>query len=130
MILQTYNAKQFKLSNSKTNTTPVEPLFKETWIMTVNEIIKLFFSLISIVQCLLLSFKNLITKMIYTTTVLETQSPAYFATSKNDQLWIPLCWCRTAKHWNSVQNILKHSRKYSLRQSNNRIIFSKGIQLT
>ena len=63
MILQTYYPKWFELSISKTNT-PVEPLFKETKIMILNEIIKLencLLALYHINQYLPLSLKNLLT---------------------------------------------------------------------
>ena len=56
--------KAIRIINFKTKHTPVEPLFKETKIMTLNEIIKLencLLALHNITQCLPLSLKNLLT---------------------------------------------------------------------
>ena len=90
----------------------MDPLFKETEIMTVKEIIKsedCFLALHHINQCLSLSLKNLLTNKndLYK---YSTRNPA------NHQLALPQVKttnyglhsirCRTAKYWNSVQNSL------------------------
>ena len=90
----------------------MEPLFKETKIMTLTEIIKsenCLLGLHHINQCLPLSLKNLLTN--------ENNLHNYSTrNSTNHQLALPQVKTtyyglhsiryRTAKHWNSVQNSL------------------------
>ena len=113
MISQTYSTKQFELSTSKAKYTPVEPLFKEARIMTLNEIIKsenCLLTLHNINQCLPLNLRNLL----LTENDLHNYSTR---NSANHQLALPQVKTtnhglhstryKTAKHWNSVQNSLK-----------------------
>ena len=128
----------------------MEPLFKETKIMTLNEIIKsenCLLALHHINQCLRLSLKNLLTN--------ENDLHNYGTrSSANHQLALPQgkttnyglhsIRYRTAKHWNSVRNTLnlilhiilfppknslKHSRKIFLRIMQQSYDLLKGIQL-
>ena len=104
--------KAIRIINFKSKYTPVQPLFKETKIMTLNEIIKsenCLLALHHINQCLPLSLKNLLTN--------ENDLHSYSTqNSTNHQLALPQLKTinyrlhsiryRTAKHWNSVQNSL------------------------
>ena len=96
-------SKAIRIINLKSKHT----LFKETKIMTLNEIIKsesCFLALHHINQCLPLSLKNLLTN--------ENDLHNYITrNSANHQLALPQVKTtnhlfRTAKHWNSVQNSL------------------------
>ena len=105
--------KAIRTINFKSKYTPVEPLFKEAKIMTLNEIIKsenCLLALHHINQCLPLSLKNLLT--------IENDLHNYSTqNSVNHQLALPQVKTTnyglhsirytTAKHWNSVQNSLK-----------------------
>ena len=104
--------KAIRIINFKSKYTPVEPLFKETKIMTLNEIIKSENCLLAshhINQCLPLSLKNLLTN--------ENDLHSYSTrNSVNHQLALPHVKTtnyglhsiryRTVKHWSSVQNRL------------------------
>ena len=104
--------KAIRIINFKSKYKPVEPLFKETKIMTLNEIIKsenCLLALHHINQCLPLSLKNLLTN--------ENDLHNYSTrNSTNHQLTLPQVKTtnyglhsiiyRTAKHWNSVENSL------------------------
>ena len=105
--------KAIRTINFKSKYTPVEPLFKEAKIMTLNEIIKsenCLLALHHINQCLPLNLRNLLT----TENDLHNYSTR---NSVNHQLALPQVKTtnhglhsiryRTAKHWNSVQNSLK-----------------------
>ena len=105
--------KAIQIINFKNKYTPVEPLFKEAKIMTLNEIIKsenCLLALHHINQCLLLSLKKLLT--------IENDLNDYRTrNSVNHQLALPQVKTtnyglhsiryRTTKQWNFVQNSLK-----------------------
>ena len=104
--------KAIQIINFKNKYTPVESLFKETKIMTLNEIMKsenCLLALHHINQCLPLSLKNLLTNE----NDLHNNSTQ---NSANHQLALPQVKTtnyglgsiryRTAKYWSSVQNDL------------------------
>ena len=105
--------KAIRIINFKNIYTPVEPLFKGTKIMTINEIIKsenCLLALLHINQSLPLSLKNLKTA--------ENDLPNYSTRNsvnhqfallqvKTTNYELHSIRYRTTKHWNYVQNSLK-----------------------
>ena len=82
-----FQRKVIRIINFKNKYAPVEPLFKETKIMTLNEIIRnCLLASHHINQCLPLTLKNLLTNENDLHKL--NQSLACSASNKNHQLWI------------------------------------------